>query len=321
MHEQQRIGYWSQLAILLGLVGGGLVLASIASLGIILTQPGLSMEKLSDSLQDPKYASLSKWLQLLSSVLMFGLPALIFGYIVKGKVFNYLGFNRRLTSKQIGYVCIIAFSALFVGAALSELTSLIPLKKSLETRFTKMEEDYSKSIMAIANMKNFADYLFVLFLLAVLPAITEELIFRSCLQKVWIGIFKNAFLGILVTSVLFSAVHASYYGFLTRLMLGILLGYIYYFSRNCWLNMLLHFINNAIGVTQLYFLSRAGKLNVKSMDDHFPWYISIVSAVVIVYLMTRFKKESASVVAYEVATNATTETYSNNNLYKTEEQP
>jgi hypothetical protein len=136
-----------------------------------------------------------------------------------------------------------------------------------------------------------------LIVLAALPAIFEEMLFRGCLQKVMVSLTRNAFIGIFITSFLFSAVHFSYYGFLPRLFLGLMLGYIFYYSKNLWLNIAAHFINNAYAVTGMYVLSRSGKLTTDVLEETFPWYYGVIGGVIFIYLFLQFKKESARVVA------------------------
>ena len=121
-------------------------------------------------------------------------------------------------------------------------------------------------------MKTTLDYVLSLVIIALLPAVFEEMLFRGSLQPVFISVTRNAFAGILITSILFSAIHLSYYGFLPRLALGLIIGYISYFSKNLWLSVITHFLYNGFGVTQIYALSKAGKLNAESMDTTLPMY-------------------------------------------------
>src|SRR5258706_11305222 len=81
-------------------------------------------------------------------------------------------------------------------------------------------------MFAIANMKTTQDYIVSLLIIALLPAFFEEMLFRGSLQPVMISITKNTFAGILITSILFSAIHGSYYGFLPRVGLGLIIGYV-----------------------------------------------------------------------------------------------
>ncbi len=175
---------------------------------------------------------------------------------------------------------------------------MIPLSKSLEQHFKSLEDQYNKEVFAIANMKTVQDYIISLIIIALLPAMFEEMLFRGALQPVMINITKNALAGILITSILFSALHASFYGFLPRLVLGLILGYIFYFSKNLWLSIVFHFLNNALGITQMYALSKKGLLTANAMnDDTFLLYYGLIAAVALYVAFKVFKKESEVVIS------------------------
>jgi membrane protease YdiL (CAAX protease family) len=128
--------------------------------------------------------------------------------------------------------------------------------------------------------------------LAIVPALFEEFFFRGCLQQIMIALTKNAFVGIMITAILFSAIHLSFYGFLPRVFLGVLLGYIFYYSKNLWLSIIAHFLNNAFSVTVLYSLSRSGKLTPDAMEDSYPLYYGLVGGITLILLFIAFRRES-----------------------------
>ena len=103
----------------------------------------------------------------------------------------------------------------------------------------------------------------------------EELLFRSTVQPLFIGWTKNVWVGIIITSIFFSAIHFSFFGFLSRTALGIVLGLLFYYTKNIWLSILMHFLNNGLIVTQLYIVTLQGKSLEKAMDENF----SIVSGI------------------------------------------
>ena len=89
-------------------------------------------------------------------------------------------------------------------------------------------------------------------MLAVLPAIGEELIFRGVFQKIFYDFFKSGHMAIWVTAFLFSALHFQFYGFIPRLILGLVFGYLFFWSGTLWLPVLSHFVNNAVPVIGVY---------------------------------------------------------------------
>lgn len=92
-----------------------------------------------------------------------------------------------------------------------------------------------------------------LVVIAVLPAIGEEIVFRGLIQHELFRATKNIHVAIWIAAVLFSAIHFQFFGFVPRLLLGALFGYLYYWSGNLKLSMLAHFVNNSVSVVALYY--------------------------------------------------------------------
>ena len=287
--------YLGQFGLLLGLIGGGLIVAAILSiLSIFLLGGNLStLDKA--NLFKPENATINKTLQIVGTVCMFFLPPFFFALIAHKKPLTYLGFNKKISWQQIGLVIVIAFTGLFLSGALAEINELIPISKGLRTYFKKLEDNYAEEMMAMVQMKTLADYLVSMVLIALAPAIVEEVFFRAGVQQLFTNWFQKPWLAILVTSILFSAVHMSYFGFLPRAMLGAVLGLLFYYSKNIWTNILMHFLNNGIAVTQLYYISTKGKLDKKAldaMDEHFPIWLGAIALVAMIMWLYFFKRES-----------------------------
>jgi membrane protease YdiL (CAAX protease family) len=296
--ERPRFSPWAQFAILLVLTGVGLVVGSLIAIFIVLSYLHVPALQLQDALLKNENAGLSRIIQFVSTFFAMALPAIIFARIANRKPFSYIGFNSAISGKQVFILIGIALIGLILSASLSELNAMIPLSKSATKYFNDLEKEYNKQVFAIANMKTVQDYIISLIIIALLPAIFEEMLFRGCLQPVMINITKNAIAGILITSILFSALHASFYGFLPRLALGLILGYVFYFSKNLWLPVLMHFLNNALGITQMYALSKRGLLTPDAMnDDTIPLYYGLIAAVALYFAFKVFKKESEVVIS------------------------
>lgn len=299
---KQPINYFAQLAIFIGLTGGGLIVAGIASIIVIAIMKGGNLFALKEmDLLKPEFANINKVLQVVSTLFLFFTPAFFFALIVNGKPFKYLGFNTKVSAKQIALVTIIAFTGLFLSGALGEINQLIPITKGARTYFQSLEDKYVEQMLAMVQIKSFADYFIGLIIIALAPAILEEVFFRGALQQLLTNWIKTPWIAIGITSILFSLVHFSYFGFLPRAMLGAVLGLLFYYSKNIWTNILAHFLNNAIAVTQIYALSMSGKIDKKTLADldkaQFSGWIflviGIVSAVAMITWLYYFKKESS----------------------------
>lgn len=317
MNSKPTISYISQFIIFWGLVAGCLFLASFAGLVIWMSMTGGGFGTMQKDMLNPANADAVKVLQLVSSSLTFLLPALIFARIVNKQPLRHLGLRTRFNWTQLGLAAVTVFVAFYLSGALAELTNQIPISAKLEKKFREMEKIYTEQVMVIANMKNLADYFYTLIVIAVAPAIFEELLFRGALQPLMVKWTRIAWLGILITSLVFSAVHFSYYGFLSRVALGLILGYMYHYSNSMWLPMIAHFINNGFAVTMMYYMKQQGKLDASALDEKFPIWWGVLAAAVIFMLFVVFRNESRKYGNYYIDNTAT----KSDDPFEEQEQP
>lgn len=135
-----------------------------------------------------------------------------------------------------------------------------------------------------------AELLFAIVIIAVLPAIGEEIVFRGLIQNELYRGTRNIHVAIWVAAIMFSAIHFQFFGFVPRLLLGALFGYLYYWSGNLWLAILAHFVNNGVSVVALY-LYQQGKFtfDVESQESA-PANVVILSSVLTAGLLYYFYK-------------------------------
>jgi len=118
--------------------------------------------------------------------------------------------------------------------------------KHLEIWMQESEKQNGELTNLLIYFDNKREMIAILFVVAILPAIGEELLFRGILQNELVRILRNPHLGIVLASILFSALHFQFYGFFPRMGLGILFGYLYYWSGTILVPILMHFTNNAL---------------------------------------------------------------------------
>ncbi|MEN9684281.1 MAG: hypothetical protein RLZZ28_67 [Bacteroidota bacterium] len=297
MNQKQALTYPAQFAFLLGFMGVFMILSALLTgfLGTVFLQvPYIQVIK---EMNLPQHANFARGINTLASFLTFFLPAFILARLLQKNPFSQLGFHANMSSKQVLWVVIITFASMVLSGALGELNEQIPLPANLFKKAKELEEVYKTSMMGMVKMKNNADYGLAILVLAAAPALFEEVLFRGGFQQVFIGWTKKPVTGIIITSVLFSAVHFSYFGFLPRVALGMVLGLIFFYSKNIWLSVLLHFLNNAFIVTQLYAASKKGISIEKTMDESMPIWWGVVALAVLLILFHSFRKESALILA------------------------
>jgi membrane protease YdiL (CAAX protease family) len=268
----------------LSMILGGLITFSIVA--ALLHVPFLEIQSI---LMRPEYTSMTQAANAVASIIGFGLPVLVVGYFTSGKLGVQLGFNAITNQKQVLIVVLLALTGLLLSGALGDLTDKITISSSIRNWATNLEAQYKKALMAMTQMRSIWDLLFAILAIAVVPAIVEELYFRASLQKIIMDWSGKPFVAIVVTAILFSAFHFSYFGFLSRMSLGIVLGLIYYYTKTIWLPILMHFINNAIGVSALYAVRNNPKKIDQVLDSNLAYYWVILGILLLVVLFKQLK--------------------------------
>ncbi len=297
---KQTYSYPVQFVFLMGLLGVFMIVGTFL-LSIVGSQLlDCKLLEVPALLNLPANAGLSKILNLGATLIAFLFPAIIFTRINKmdGKTTTEaLGFSRIAGPKLILYTVFISFGGILISGALAEINQHIYLPAKLLEQAKALEQTYKTLMLNMARMDSVLDYVTALFVMALAPAIFEEILFRSTIQPLFIGWTKNVWVGIITTSVLFSAIHFSFFGFLSRAALGIVLGLLFYHTKNIWLSILMHFLNNGLIVTQLYIVTLQGKSLEKAMDEN---YFSILSGLnglmILWFTFNALKKYSATLV-------------------------
>lgn len=301
-YASKRFNYWGQTGILLALCGAGLIIGGFASLipliGKInishLLHGGPGSGDIMNSILKPENANALRWVQFISTLFMFFLPPVFYAWICHKKTFTNLGFVHTVDTKQIVLVILIMLACTPLVAVLQQLTEMMPFSKATFLQFKEAEDEYNKQVAVIARMNNFTDYFVSVIMIALLPAVFEETFFRGGIQNLLSRWIKAPIVAIIITSVIFSAVHGSYLGFLSRFALSFILGWMYYRTGNIWLNIIGHFTNNFLGVTSLYIESLStGKSDPSKLtDDNFPLWVGLASLVGVYILFMVFENVS-----------------------------
>lgn len=191
MDQKPTVNYASQFAFLLGLMGVCIVISGVlvGFIGMqVLDVPFKEVPKL---LNLPQNVGLSRLLNTLASFLCFLIPAFVLARIISKRPFSQLGFQSAISGKQLLLILALTLSSIMLSGALGTLNEWIPLPQKWYAEAKKMEETYKASMLAMATMKTFADYLLALLVLAAAPALFEEVLFRGGFQQVFIGWTKK----------------------------------------------------------------------------------------------------------------------------------
>ncbi|MFY7978832.1 MAG: CPBP family intramembrane glutamic endopeptidase [Sediminibacterium sp.] len=279
-----------RMVLFISMTGLSMILGGLVTFSIVAAALHAPFTDIQSVLLRPENTSITQIANAFASIIGFGVPALVVAYFTKGTFTSNLGFKPITNEKQVGIVILLAFTGLILSGALGDLTDKITFSKSIRNWATDLEAQYKKALMAMTHMRSIWDLLIAILAIAVVPAIVEELYFRGTLQKIIADWSGKPFVAIVITAILFSAFHFSYFGFLSRMSLGIVLGLIYYYTKTIWLPILMHFVNNAIGVAALYAVRNNPKKIDQVMDSNLTYYWVIIGLAALVILFKQLKK-------------------------------
>jgi membrane protease YdiL (CAAX protease family) len=273
-----------------------MVLSMVIAIPVFGINSMLSIPDVSQ-LDKPESVAALKYFQIVQSFGLFIVPPLILSYLYSGNITRYLYLNCPVDSTKLLLVVVLMFVASpfinFVGE-LNHSMSFPGWLSGIEEWMQDAEEKAALLTEAFLDVETYSGLLFNLFMVALLPALGEELLFRGVIQKIFTKMTRNYHWGIWISAILFSALHLQFYGFLPRVLLGGMFGYLLVWSGSMWLPIFAHFVNNGLAVTALFFINNE-KLNPRveeygSTADSY--YLAAISLALIALLLYHLKKQS-----------------------------
>ena len=286
---------WLQLVIFMTLTIGIFFALSFIAVFIIAKAYDIAPLQLTTmDLSDPAVLSASKLFQSVSALALFLFPSLVFAYLSDSRPLHYAGLKRP--DPWIYYViAVIVILACFPMVSwLGELNEQIHLPRSMEQTEKLLRDAEARNnefIRKFLVMRTPVDLVNMLLILALLPAVAEELFFRGILQRIFIQMSRRPWIGIIITAILFSALHGQFLGFIPRLVLGIVLGALYWYSGSLYPGMIAHFLNNAVQIIVVYF-------NPELMDKDPDFAVGLIAGSTLVVVALTFWMSKISQTSY-----------------------
>ena len=271
----------SKMGLFFLLIFVSVILHTILAFCLIEVLPSTSVEFIwNQELSNQSSVNTLKLFQLISSIGLFITPTLLYSFLTG---FN-LKFRFLIRQSVIIVLAIMMLITPFI-ALLLDWNMHIPFPQY----FSHFDQNSEAIIGAFLEMSTLWDLLYTIFVLAIIPAIGEELLFRGYLQQKIGFRLKNYHVAIFITAFLFSVIHLDIHGILPRFVLGVLLGYFFYWSGSIWLPILAHFLNNAQAVVFSYPAFKIDPslhsiLN-KGRVDPILAYFSFFSVLLLMYLL------------------------------------
>lgn len=234
------------LLLLLCLLLGGIFSSLIGTGGLYLLYGAYS-----NPMQHPEAMRL---MQLISAIGTFLFPSLAVAWLCSLAPKEYLWIKKSPSNK----ILLLVFASMFLISPAITLTALLN-KQMVLPSFMAPVENWMKAQEALAEQltntllagDGLMNILANLLVIAAVAGITEEFLFRGALQRIIGKWTSNHHIVIWTAAIIFSAFHMQFYGFLPRMLLGAYFGYLLYWSRNIWIPVFAHFVNNAFAVISM----------------------------------------------------------------------
>ena len=288
--------YWIQLIVLaLFMLGGMLVFSSLGTLLVTLIYHTPNMMESADPVTAIRIT------QTLTTIGTFLVPALLFAYCQDRRWFGYNAADRIPKQSMVNMVLILSVTLLPVVGVLSAFNqNIMPQEGAVAEFMRDLEEAANHILEVVTSQRSSWDLISNILVFAVLAGICEEFFFQGALQPLLMNWTRNPHVGILLTALIFSALHFQFYGFIPRFLLGLYLGYLFYWSRSLWLPILAHVLHNALSILVDFTLQGRGidtdSMQFTDMRGSLPTAAAcaLISAMAIVYLWRIYRDDTAN---------------------------
>ena len=243
-------------------------LIALAGIQLVWGIPVFSNPAALSDFSNPELLNPLKFMQVMYSIGLFIVPCFVFLKLADENSLEFL--KMKKFPAIIGLL--LAFGIMLVVQPLVELTgkwnAAFPFPEAFGIAdWIKQSEDAGEVVTKLfLKADTVGVFILNVFIIAFLPALGEEIFFRGMIQQYMVKAVKNLYIGIIITAIIFSAFHFQFMGFLPRMLLGIILGCIFAWSKNIWLSVFAHFLNNGAAVT-LDYLNQRNIINEEQLES------------------------------------------------------
>jgi uncharacterized protein len=226
---------------------------------------------------------------MLNNTFTFMLPALVFGFWKYRSAWSsFFTFKNLPRINHLFLGAVILLAAIPFVQYVFLLNKMIPLPDWMKS----VEDDTEKLIKGLLKVESPYETLINIVVISIIPAIGEELVFRGVLQQKLYQLFaKNPHIAIWVAAAVFSAIHVQFEGFFPRMILGAVLGYLFYFTKSLWVAIFAHFANNFVQIIA-FQAQESGTIQTDLEKMEMPWYAGLLSLGIVVGLLFLLKRDS-----------------------------
>lgn len=283
-----KISPGGQVLLLIAFVLAGTIFSIVAAYGISMLVWGKDFVTQAASGQIISLGFLRTF-QIINQIGIFIFPPIAFAWLISERPLNFLGISKPRAGQMILAIIAVLSIAPVINVLVqwNEGLSLPHMFRGIENWMRNTEENAARLTENFLNAGNPADLALNLLMIGILPALGEELLFRPAFIGVLKKMFRNVHWPVMISAIVFSAFHLQFFGFFPRLVLGILMGYLYVWSGSLWVPALAHFVNNSVVVVVSWlFQNQFIEKNLTDLEGAGSWPYVAISVVLTALVMT-----------------------------------
>lgn len=249
---------WYKLLFVCFLVLVFFMLTGILGLVTIMISNSLTMQEAASILNHPGPADIPvlKLSQALQTIGLFIGTAWLAAFFLSPAAGMYLKIKYKPSFFSLFLVVLSMITWIPTINFAAGINARLNLPESMDLVENEMEalrNSYNQLTELFLNTGSVTDFLVNILVMAILPALGEELLFRGVFQRLLTEWTRNIHWGILLAAMLFSFFHFEFFGFLPRFLLGVFFGYLFAWTSSIWVPILAHFTNNFIIVCYSFY--------------------------------------------------------------------
>jgi len=220
-------------------------------------------------------------------------PALFLIMVAKIKPTVFFHF-RKIDLGAIFLTGIIVILFMVLDSPIIEWNSNFKFPSFLsdfESMALNKELELAKLTEALTSFENLSQFFLGMLVIAIIPAIGEEFLFRGLIQNYFLKIFGNYHTAIWIAAIIFGVFHMQFYGVVPRILLGALFGYLYVWSGSLWIPVIAHFVNNGFTLLMSYLYQRGGIPYDIQETSTPPLYLVLLALIVFAGMIYYFRKK------------------------------
>lgn len=239
MEKKNNMKIGSRLLLVLCLMGVGLVIASVLS--VLFIKEGLLT------------------LLVVQDVFAFIVPAIAAMAILYYRPLHVMGLDHAPTWTSLLIIVlfyIVSLPAMNWLVSLNEAMTLPSWMGGMESWMRETEDAAAEATQRILDVNSVGMLVATVFVVGFMAGLSEEMLFRGAMQGTMQDSRMNAHAVVWIVAIVFSAFHFQFYGFIPRMVLGLWLGYLFLWSRNLWVPIIAHTLNNSTVVVFSYLTNK-----------------------------------------------------------------